>query len=155
MSGSIPSTIVGKSFFKSLQCVYDSLGGVLKTRLLDVAPFPVTDMFPQHYLTEEKAGDVAVDKQYTAIVDKLSSYDQILPMCPMDGAMVASLAQGGGNTSVNSLSDSTDDGFDTGIIPDSLTISNYGRARKRRNQRTRFIEPSPESCLLDDESNEE
>eukprot|EP00956_Cyclotella_meneghiniana_P028338 scaffold65455_cov23-Cyclotella_meneghiniana.AAC.1 len=135
-------------------------------------------MFPQHYSTEEKAGEVAVDKQYTAIVKKLSSYDQVFGLTKhtsvakypdakpfgigdyanvpnADGAMVASLAQGGGSSSANSLSDSTNDGFDTGIIPDSPTVSNYGRARKRRNQRTRFIEPSPESCLRDDESNEE
>eukprot|EP00956_Cyclotella_meneghiniana_P033505 scaffold96622_cov36-Cyclotella_meneghiniana.AAC.1 len=185
------NTIVGKTFIRSLQCIYDSLGGVLETRLLNVAPFPVTDMFPQHYSTEDKVSAPSVKKSYSArpfgqsygaIVDKLTEFERVLEVMEgihanggkdfdldvkppaidacanagnQDQVAVSPTIGGGEDVSIHSTGDSTNDGFDTGIIPDSPSAANYGRARKRRMNRTRFIEPSPESTLRDDYGSDE
>ena len=185
------NTIVGKTFIRSLQCIYDSLGGVLETRLLNIAPFPVTEIFPQHYSTEDKVSAPSVEKSYSAspfgpsysaIVDKLTEFKRVLQVmegihaaggkdldldvkppaidaCANAGnqgqVVVASALDGSGDTSIHSTSDSTSDGFNTGIIPHSPSASNYGRARKRRIQWARFIEPSPESTLRDDYGSDE
>ena len=49
------NTIVGKTFIKGLQCIYDSLSGALESSF-DVPPFPITDMHPQRYDTSNKVG---------------------------------------------------------------------------------------------------
>eukprot|EP00956_Cyclotella_meneghiniana_P033443 scaffold96232_cov31-Cyclotella_meneghiniana.AAC.1 len=65
------NTIVGKTFIKGLQCIYDSLSNVLESKLLNVPPFPIMDMYPQRYTTVDKVGSFETEKTYAFIVDKL------------------------------------------------------------------------------------
>ena len=178
------NTIVGKTFIKGLQCIYDSLSNVLESKLLNVPPFPITDMYPQRYTTVDKVGSFETEKTYASIVDKLVQYektcgalteytkDKIQEIEEVDSKLgatqtvaTAAVAEqkiqhdflGGDEASYKySSPGGIVGGFETGICPDSPTMAGY-RARKVRNKKkARFVEPSPISTLRDDyESDEE
>ena len=67
------NTILGKTFIKSLHCHYDATSGVVEAKLLNVAPFPVTDMFPQRYDCTDKVSHASghMTKHYSGIVSVL------------------------------------------------------------------------------------
>jgi len=167
------NTIVGKTFIKALQCVYDSLGGVLETRLLNVAPFPITDMYPQHYSTEDKVTDALPDKSYASIVQKLTAYEKVLGTLQgthdlqgtnitnptakdnhnaliEDKKMAATVPKENNNGLTPGYTPFHNGGFDTGFVSDSPNDYDYSRARKLRTKQARFFQPSPVSCLRDD-----
>ena len=179
------NTIVGKTFIKGLQCIYDSLSNVLESKLLNVPPFPITDMYPQRYTTIDKVGSLETEKTYASIVDKLVQYektcgalteytkDKIQEIEEVDSKLgaattvaTAAVAEkqkfqdeflgGDGASDQYSSPGAIKGGFQTGTCPDSPTMAGY-RARKVRNKKkARFVEPSPISTLRDDyESDEE
>jgi hypothetical protein len=82
------NTIIGKPFIKGLQCVHDSGNNSVVAKLLNVAPFPVTEMFPQRYNNHEKLSD-SVDPNFTTIISKLNALTAML--CPQKTASVPSL----------------------------------------------------------------
>ena len=53
-SGVGVNTIIGKPFQKALQCIHDSYNSTVEARLLDTAPFVVTEIHPQRYDTTDK-----------------------------------------------------------------------------------------------------
>ena len=67
------NTILGKTFIKSLHCHYDATSSVVEAKLLNVAPFPVTDMFPQRYDCTDKVSQSSgrTAKNYSSIVSVL------------------------------------------------------------------------------------
>jgi hypothetical protein len=81
------NTIVGKPFIKGLKCVHDSDNNTVDAKLLNVGPFPVTEMFPQRYNSHEKLKDSG-DPTYSAIVSKIDSL--IAAYCPSKKTSVPS-----------------------------------------------------------------
>ncbi|KAL3803007.1 hypothetical protein HJC23_008983 [Cyclotella cryptica] len=67
------NTILGKTFIKSLHCHYDATSGVVEAKLLNVAPFPMTDMFTQRYDCTDKVSPSScrLAKNYSSIVSIL------------------------------------------------------------------------------------
>ncbi|KAL3785603.1 hypothetical protein HJC23_004751 [Cyclotella cryptica] len=67
------NTILVKTFIKSLDCHYDATSSVVEAKLLNVAPFPVTDMFPQRYDCTDKVSQSSgrTAKNYSSIVSIL------------------------------------------------------------------------------------
>ncbi|KAL3802962.1 hypothetical protein HJC23_011585, partial [Cyclotella cryptica] len=67
------NTVLGKTFIKSLHCHYDATSSVVEAKLLNVAPFPVTDMFPQRYDCTDKVSQSSgrPAKNYSSIVSIL------------------------------------------------------------------------------------
>ncbi|KAL7482328.1 LOW QUALITY PROTEIN: hypothetical protein ACHAW6_008002 [Cyclotella cf. meneghiniana] len=66
---------LGKTFIKSLHCHYDVTSGVVEAKLLNVVPFPVTNMFPQHYYCANKVSHSSgrMAKNYSSIVSILDN----------------------------------------------------------------------------------
>ncbi|KAL3787769.1 LOW QUALITY PROTEIN: hypothetical protein HJC23_009820, partial [Cyclotella cryptica] len=67
------NTILGKTFIKSLHCHNDATSSAVEAKLLNVAPFPVTDMFPQRYDCTDKVSRSSgrPAKNYSSIVSIL------------------------------------------------------------------------------------
>jgi hypothetical protein len=81
------NTIVGKPFCKGMQCVHDSFNNTVDAKLLNVAPFPVTEMFPQSYNSHDKVKESG-NPTYTSIVSKLDSL--IETYCPVKKEQIPS-----------------------------------------------------------------
>lgn len=81
------NTIVGKPFIKGLQCVHDSGNNSVIAKVLNVAPFPVTEMFPQRYNNHDKLTDSS-DPTYSTIISKLDALTAML--CPKKQSSVPS-----------------------------------------------------------------
>jgi len=67
------NTILGKTLIKSLHCHYDATSSIVEAKLLNVAPFSVTDMFPQQYDCMDKVSQSSgrTAKNYSSIVSIL------------------------------------------------------------------------------------
>ncbi|KAL3782340.1 hypothetical protein HJC23_012747 [Cyclotella cryptica] len=84
------NTIFGKTFMKSLHCHYDATSSVVEAKLLlNVAPFPVMDMFPQHYDCTDKVSPSSgrPAKNYSSIVSildhiKKTMLTSVVPVTP-------------------------------------------------------------------------
>jgi hypothetical protein len=85
------NTIVGKPFCKGMQCVHDSFNNTVDAKLLNVAPFPVTEMFPQSYNSHDKVKESG-NPTYTSIVSKLDSL--IETYCPVKKEQIPSTLGG-------------------------------------------------------------
>ena len=137
------NTIVGKPFQKALQCIHDSYNGTVEARLLDTAPFVVTEMHPQRYDTTDKVKGASGNPNYAAIVQTLEKYSK---------AMIAPADVASSKTSESSLFDSDSaSSVDTEVEKRGSVIWGKAKEVKPRKKRIRFEDNDvPLNCLRDD-----